>query len=150
MKGQTVGDRLLALEARVAWLEQQSGNATFDASAVESLPSAWTEFGDLAKHVYMVRLLIENGYTTPVAVRAATDQELLDINGIGPKSLGALRAVLGSGLAADAEFAESVEQPEQQLEQPAAGRGGRRKKASAEESAGEEGAAGESAVEVAA
>ena len=138
MKGQTVGDRLLALEARVAWLEQQSGNATFDASAVESLPSAWTEFGDLAKHVYMVRLLIENGYDTPMAVRAASDAALLAINGIGPKSLAALRAVLGAGAAADSEPAAAVgaEQAESS-ESAAAGRGGRRKKAAADDATGE-------------
>jgi len=137
MKAQTVGDRLLALEARVAWLEEQAGNATFDASAVESLPSVWMEFGDLSKYVHMVRLLIENGYETPAAVRAATDKELLAINGIGPKSLGALRAVLGSGPANAGAMVESEPEPEQSA--GATARGGRRsKKASAEETSGDE------------
>lgn len=62
----------------------------------DSLPAPWLDFGDLSKHLNMIRLLIANGYVTPTAVQAASDEELLAIKGIGPKALGALRAVLGS------------------------------------------------------
>jgi len=63
----------------------------------DALPPIWLDFGDLSKHMNMVRLLIINGYDTPAAVQMASDDELLAIKGIGPKALGALRAVLGSG-----------------------------------------------------
>jgi len=55
------------------------------------------DLGNPAQHMYMVRLLVENGYDTPESVQMATDAELLAIKGIGPKSLAALRAVLGAG-----------------------------------------------------
>lgn len=61
----------------------------------DGLPAAWVDFGDLSKHLNMIRLLVANGYTTPQAVQQASDEELLAIKGIGPKALGALRAVLG-------------------------------------------------------
>lgn len=73
---------------------------TISGSAVvggDALPPIWLDFGDLSKHMNMVRLLIVNGYGTPAAVQMASDDELLAIKGIGPKALGALRAVLGSG-----------------------------------------------------
>jgi hypothetical protein len=73
---------------------------TISESAVvggDALPPIWLDFGDLSKHLNMVRLLIANGYDTPAAVQMASDDELLAIKGIGPKALGALRAVLGSG-----------------------------------------------------
>lgn len=73
---------------------------TISGSAVvggDALPPIWLDFGDLSKHMNMVRLLIANGYDTPAAVQMASDDELLAIKGIGPKALGALRAVLGSG-----------------------------------------------------
>ena len=73
---------------------------TISGSAVvggDALPPIWLDFGDLSKHMNMVRLLIANGYDTPAAVQVASDAELIAIKGIGPKALGALRAVLGSG-----------------------------------------------------
>ncbi len=62
----------------------------------DGLPAAWIDFGDLSKHLNMIRLLVANGYTTPQAVQQASDEELLAIKGIGPKALGALRTVLGA------------------------------------------------------
>ena len=62
-----------------------------------AIPLPWFDFGDLSKHMNMVRLLIANGYGTPASVQMASDEELLAIKGIGPKALGALRAVLGNG-----------------------------------------------------
>ena len=73
---------------------------TISGSAVvgdDALPPIWLDFGDLSKHMNMVRLLIANGYDTPAAVQMASDEELIAVKGIGPKALGALRAVLGSG-----------------------------------------------------
>ena len=87
-------------------LEPADGSAppsepvTISESAVvggDALPSDWLDFGDLSKHMNMVRLLVANGYDTPAAVQMASDEELLAVKGIGPKALGALRAVLGSG-----------------------------------------------------
>lgn len=66
-------------------------------TADDALPPVWLDFGDLSKHMNMIRLLIANGYDTPAAVQMAGDAELLAIKGIGPKALGALRSVLGSG-----------------------------------------------------
>lgn len=63
----------------------------------EALPADWLDFGDLSKHMNVVRLLVANGYDTPASVQMASDDELLAIKGIGPRALGALRAVLGSG-----------------------------------------------------
>lgn len=37
-------------------------------------------------------LLAENGFTTLEAVLSASDQELLDVDGIGPSKLAAIRA----------------------------------------------------------
>ena len=73
---------------------------TISGSAVvggDALPPIWLDFGDLSRHMNMVRILIANGYDTPTAVQMASDEELIAIKGIGPKALGALRAVLGSG-----------------------------------------------------
>jgi hypothetical protein len=55
----------------------------------------WNDFGDLGKSIHLVRLLERNGYATPLAVVEASDDELLAINGIGPKGLAALREILG-------------------------------------------------------
>lgn len=57
--------------------------------------AAWADFGDLGKSLHLVRLLERNGYTTPASVASATDEELLAINGVGPKVLAALREILG-------------------------------------------------------
>lgn len=57
--------------------------------------AAWADFGDLGKSLHLVRLLERNGYTTPASVASATDEELLAINGVGPKGLAALREILG-------------------------------------------------------
>lgn len=72
---------------------------TISGSAVVGgeLPADWLDFGDLSKHMNVVRLLVANGYDTPASVQMASDEELIAIKGIGPKALGALRAVLGSG-----------------------------------------------------
>lgn len=70
--------------------------APAEPTGADELPAPWLDFGDLAKHLNMIRLLIANGYATPQAVQAASDEELLAIKGIGPKALGALRAVLGA------------------------------------------------------
>ena len=70
-------------------------DAELPATPDGDLPAPWLDFGDLAKHLNMIRLLIANGYATPQAVQAASDEKLLAIKGIGPKALGALRAVLG-------------------------------------------------------
>ncbi len=40
-------------------------------------------------------LLVEAGYTTVAAVQAASDEELLDISGVGKATLRQLRAELG-------------------------------------------------------
>lgn len=73
---------------------------TISGSAVvggDALPADWLDFGDLSKHMNVVRLLVANGYDTPASVQMASDEELIAIKGIGPKALGALRAVLGIG-----------------------------------------------------
>lgn len=57
--------------------------------------AAWADFGDLGKNLHLVRLLERNGYRTPALVVSATDEELLAINGVGPKSLAALREIIG-------------------------------------------------------
>ena len=57
--------------------------------------AAWADFGDLGKNLHLVRLLERNGYMTPASVASATDDELLAINGVGPKSLAALREIIG-------------------------------------------------------
>lgn len=57
--------------------------------------AAWADFGDLGKNLHLVRLLERNGYRTPASVASATDEELLAINGVGPKSLAALREIIG-------------------------------------------------------
>lgn len=66
------------------------------APAVTPTPDAW-EFDELSKHMRIVKLLIDAGYTTPDAVRMASDDELLAVKGIGRKALVALRVVLGAG-----------------------------------------------------
>ncbi len=63
--------------------------------AIEGGIVSWETFGDLGKSVHLVRLLEANGYATPLAVASASDEELLAINGVGPKGLAALREILG-------------------------------------------------------
>lgn len=55
----------------------------------------WDDFGDLGKSLNLVRLLEENGFTSPAAVARATDEELLAVKGVGAKSLATLRELLG-------------------------------------------------------
>lgn len=55
----------------------------------------WDDFGDLGKSMHLVRLLEKNGYATPLEVASASDEELLEIDGVGPKGLAALREILG-------------------------------------------------------
>lgn len=79
---------------------EPAGEPVTDASTLtadDALPPVWMDFGDLSKYMNMIRLLVANGYDTPAAVQMADDAELLAIKGIGPKALGALRSVLGSG-----------------------------------------------------
>ena len=65
----------------------------------EGLPGAWGDvsFDELSKHMAMIRLLIAAGYDSPDSVRLASDADLLAVKGIGKRSLGALRLVLGAG-----------------------------------------------------
>lgn len=46
-------------------------------------------------NVAMVRLLISAGYPNPAAVQAATDDDLLAIDGVGPKAVAKIRKELG-------------------------------------------------------
>jgi hypothetical protein len=101
------GDRLTLTEGEAAgFLDKLEPIANaMDEAAQEpgaeasfpDIPSDWLAFEELGKHLHMVRLLVENGYATPDAVRMASDDDLLAIKGIGRKALGALRSVLGAG-----------------------------------------------------
>ena len=85
-------DYLLA----AGWIETEQPQP-----APQPLPQGWEmaidTFDELAPYMNMIRLLIDAGYDSPDDVRFASDEELLAIKGIGPKSLGALRTVLGVG-----------------------------------------------------
>ncbi len=63
----------------------------------EIIPDEWLLFDELSKNLNMIRVLMENGYTTPDSVRGASDEELLALRGIGPKALATLRSILGVG-----------------------------------------------------
>ncbi len=54
-------------------------------------------WGRLAENLKLVRVLQDAGYRTPGMVQMATDEELLALDGIGPKSLAVVREVLGGG-----------------------------------------------------
>ncbi len=67
------------------------------AVVVAAIPDEWLLFDELAKNLNMIRVLTENGYTTPDSVRMASDEDLLALKGIGPKALATLRSILGAG-----------------------------------------------------
>jgi hypothetical protein len=92
-EGEAAGflDKLEAIANAMDEAAQEPGASFSD------IPSDWLAFEELGKHLHMVRLLVENGYATPDAVRMASDDDLLAIKGIGRKALGALRSVLGAG-----------------------------------------------------
>jgi hypothetical protein len=90
-------DKLEPADSAPHQLEPVAASPPAPSEPADALPPIWLDFGDLSKHLNMVRLLIANGYDTPAAVQMASDEELIAVKGIGPKALGALRAVLGSG-----------------------------------------------------
>lgn len=59
-------------------------------------PAGW-DFEKLAEYSAIINKLIKAGYETPESVQMASDEELLAVRGVGPKSLGQLRIVLGAG-----------------------------------------------------
>lgn len=61
--------------------------------AVENKTMDQGSFGDLDEHT--VGFLKDAGYDSPAAVRAASDEELRDVYGIGPKTLAAIREAIG-------------------------------------------------------
>lgn len=85
------------LEAIANAMDEAPGESAMQAAPLPDLPADWLAFEELGKHLHMVRLLVENGYATPDAVRMASDDDLLAIKGIGRKALSALRSVLGAG-----------------------------------------------------
>ena len=84
----------------VALLQERGVALTVVVEPVQVAPATpaslvtWADFFGQGKPPPLVKVLEENGYATPLAVASASDEELLAIKGVRPKSLAALREIL--------------------------------------------------------
>lgn len=84
------------LRARVAELEAQLETGDGDETGTdESNVLGVDALGVAIESKPAARLLIEAGFDTLEKLRGATDNELLDLNGVGPKAVEKLREWLG-------------------------------------------------------
>lgn len=89
MMGETVaGGRYMGVDGKIHDAQGHVIDAVEPAQAAQA--DSW---GGMA--TALVRVLVQAGYATPDAVRAADDDEIVAIKGLGQKALARIREALG-------------------------------------------------------
>ena len=100
MAALSIAERLLSLEQRITNLESFFPTATLPVDAEPNMDGPQDALAR-ALNVRLAKTLYAAGLRTPDAVRSASDEELLAIDGIGDKALAFIRQQLRTAGSAD-------------------------------------------------